>query len=121
MRKIQALAPNKLPEAGQQVDGTTVCKPTLEGLVIAHQRFIWFDVVVCGLASHGSLFDLGVDAISRVGYFLVELDRYAQRLIVGARHPSLGPGGVHTSIVKGDLMGTARWREVCSSDGVFNG
>jgi hypothetical protein len=102
MRKTQALAPNKLLEAGRRADGAIVCKPTLEDLTIA------FDVVIHGLASHGSRFDLGVDAVSRVGYFLVELDRYAQRLTVGPKHPSLGPGSVHASIVKGDLMDTAR-------------
>jgi acetylornithine deacetylase/succinyl-diaminopimelate desuccinylase family protein len=88
-------------EAGWRADAAIVCEPTLEDLVIGHKGFAWFEVDIYGLASHGSRFDLGVDAISRAGYFLVELDKYAQRLISGPKHPSLGPGSVHASVVKG--------------------
>jgi acetylornithine deacetylase/succinyl-diaminopimelate desuccinylase-like protein len=88
-------------EAGWRADAAIVCKPTLEDLVIGHKGFAWIEVDIHGLASHGSRFDLGIDAISRAGYFLVELDRYAQRLISESKHPSLGSGSVHASIVKG--------------------
>ena len=73
----------------------------MEDLITAHKGFVWFDVVIHGIAAHGSRFDLGVDAISRAGYFLVELDKYAKRLINGPKHPSLGPGSIHASIAKG--------------------
>lgn len=96
-----SIGTEQLLEAGWRADGAIVCEPTLADLVIAHKGFVWFEVVIHGLASHGSRFDLGVDAISRAGYFLVELDKYAQRLIAGPKHPSLGPGSVHASIVKG--------------------
>ncbi|RFU33058.1 hypothetical protein B7463_g3293, partial [Scytalidium lignicola] len=88
-------------EAGWRADAAVVCEPTQEELVIAHKGFAWFEVVIHGIASHGSRFDLGVDAITRAGYFLVELDKYAGQLITGPKHPSLGTGSVHASIIKG--------------------
>ncbi|KAH8817195.1 tryptophan synthase beta subunit-like PLP-dependent enzyme [Xylogone sp. PMI_703] len=88
-------------EAGWRADAAIVCEPTCERLVVAHKGFVWFEVIVNGVASHGSRFDLGVDAISRAGYFLVELDKYAQRLINGPKRPPLGTGSVHASIIKG--------------------
>lgn len=88
--------------AGWRADAAIVCEPTLEDLIIGHKGSVWFEVDVHGVASHGSRFDLGVDAISRAGYFLVELDKYAERLTTTAqKHPSLGPGSVHASIVRG--------------------
>jgi acetylornithine deacetylase/succinyl-diaminopimelate desuccinylase family protein len=87
--------------AGWRADAAIVCEPTSEDLVIGHKGFVWFEVDIYGLAAHGSRFDLGVDAICKAGYFLVELDKYAKQLIDGPRHPSLGPGSIHASIIKG--------------------
>lgn len=88
-------------EAGWRADGAIVCEPTQEDLVTSHKGFVWFEVIFNGVASHGSRFDLGVDAITRAGYFLVELEKYAQDLIAGPKHPSLGTGSVHASVIKG--------------------
>jgi acetylornithine deacetylase/succinyl-diaminopimelate desuccinylase family protein len=97
----ESMGTEQLLEAGWRADAAIVCEPTLEDLVIAHKGFIWFEVNIHGLAAHGSRFDLGIDAISQAGYFLVELDKYAKRLVEGPKHPSLGPGSVHASIVRG--------------------
>ena len=87
---------------GWQADGAIVSAPTHASLGISHKGFAWFDVTIHGRASHGFRFDIGIDAISRAGYFLVELDKYSQRLIKnGSKHPSLGPGNVHASFVWG--------------------
>lgn len=87
--------------AGWTADAAIVGEPSNLDIVIAHKGFVWLEVDVLGVASHGSRPDLGVDAISKAGYFLVELDRYAKRLEQGPRHPALGPGSVHASIIKG--------------------
>ncbi|KAF9641269.1 hypothetical protein BFW01_g629 [Lasiodiplodia theobromae] len=87
--------------AGWTADAAIVGEPSNLGIVTAHKGFVWLEVDVLGVASHGSRPDLGVDAISKAGYFLVELDRYAKRLEQGSRHPALGPGSVHASMIKG--------------------
>jgi len=70
-------------EASQNADAYIVCEPSLEELVICHKVFAWFEVTIYGVAAHGSRFDFGVDAITRAGYFLVQLHKHAQSLIEG--------------------------------------
>lgn len=87
--------------AGWTADAAVVTEPSNEGIVVAHKGFVWLEVDVLGVASHGSRPDLGVDAISKAGYFLVELDKHAKGLQEGPKHPQLGPGSIHASMVKG--------------------
>ncbi|CAK7271016.1 hypothetical protein SEPCBS119000_004383 [Sporothrix epigloea] len=85
--------------AGWRADAAIVSEPTNMELVYGHKGFVWLEVDVFGVAAHGSRYDLGVDAIARAGYFLVALDKYAQRL-----QADDGTGfrpSVHASIVKG--------------------
>ena len=82
-------------------DAAIVTEPTGLELVRFHKGFVWFDVTVVGRAAHGSLPAVGIDAIARTGYLLVEIDRWAARLASGPAHPVLGPGSVHASIIRG--------------------
>jgi acetylornithine deacetylase len=84
-----------------RADGAIVTEPTDLGLVVAHKGFAWFDVVVRGRAAHGSRPDLGIDAIAKAGFVLVELDRLQRRLQGGPAHPRLGTGSAHTSLIRG--------------------
>ena len=68
---------------------------------IGHKGFTWLDVVTEGKAAHGSRPDLGVDAIVHMGKVLVELGALQARLTAGPRHPRLGTGSVHASLVAG--------------------
>src|SRR5436309_3503370 len=52
-------------------DAAIVTEPTQLDLVVAHKGFAWFEVVVHGRAAHGSRPDLGIDAIAKMGRFLV--------------------------------------------------
>ncbi|ROT38578.1 Zn-dependent exopeptidase [Sodiomyces alkalinus F11] len=89
-------------EAGWRADAAVVCEPTDETLANAHRGFAWLEVDIHGVAAHGSRFDLGVDAITRAGSFLVELARYSDSLLSGTRDdPLLGPPSVHASMVRG--------------------
>lgn len=49
-------------------------------IINEHEGFALFDVNIYGLASHGSRPDLGIDAICKAGYFLVELDQLASKM-----------------------------------------
>lgn len=76
--------------AGWRADGAIVCGPTLTDLVIAHNGLARFEVTI-----HGS------DAISKAGYFLVELDKYSRRFLEGPKHPSLESRRVYAYMVRG--------------------
>ncbi|KAF9516478.1 hypothetical protein BS47DRAFT_1340818 [Hydnum rufescens UP504] len=89
-------------EAGWRADGAIVPEPTELQILLAHKGFVWAEVDVIGVAAHGSRPDLGVDAITKAGHFLVEIDHYAERLASGPTSPGgLGRGSVHASLIKG--------------------
>lgn len=82
-------------------DAGLVVEPTELEIVVAHKGFAWFDVEIVGTAAHGSRPDLGVDAITMAGHFLVRLERLGADLAAGPSHPLLGTGSVHASIIEG--------------------
>lgn len=88
-------------KAGWTADAALVNEPTNLEITNAHRGFIWLEVDIHGVAYHGSRPDMGVDAISRAGYFLVELDRYGKRLLSGPKDPQVGPPSVHAGTIKG--------------------
>ena len=88
-------------EAGWRADGAILNEPTDLCVVDSHKGFVWFEVDIHGVASHGSRADLGVDAIAKAGYFLAELDRYAQRLRNSKAESSVGSPTIHASLIKG--------------------
>jgi acetylornithine deacetylase/succinyl-diaminopimelate desuccinylase-like protein len=92
----RSLGTEAVLEAGWRADAAVVCEPTGVDVVVGHKGFVWIDVTIMGVAAHGSRPESGVDAISRAGYFLVELDALARRL----RENGLG-GSVHASIIRG--------------------
>ncbi len=83
-------------------DAAVVVEPSGLDLVLAHLGFAWFDVVIEGVAAHGSRPDLGIDAIAKAGKFLVELERHATSLAArSSGHPLLSAGSIHASIIAG--------------------
>ena len=84
-----------------QADAAIVCEPTDLRLGIAHKGFAGFEIESRGRAAHGSRPDLGVDAIAKIGGVLVELERLDRRVQGGTRHPLLGPGSLHASLIEG--------------------
>ncbi|KAI0460166.1 tryptophan synthase beta subunit-like PLP-dependent enzyme [Xylaria acuta] len=87
--------------AGWRADAAIVSEPTNFEIIHAHEGFVWLEVDIFGLAAHGSRPDLGIDAIIKAGYFLVELDKYAGGLKERAPDSPVGPPSVHASIIKG--------------------
>jgi acetylornithine deacetylase len=84
-----------------RADGAIVAESTELQLVTAHKGFIWFEVETFGVAAHGSRPHLGVDAIAKMGRFLVELERLGETLAAGPHHPLLGSASVHASLIQG--------------------
>ncbi|KAL7625234.1 hypothetical protein AAE478_004449 [Parahypoxylon ruwenzoriense] len=98
-----SIGTEQILRAGWRADAAIVTEPTDLNVVHAHKGFVWLEVNIFGLAAHGSRADLGIDAISKAGYFLVELDRYAQRLLRSTSNDSevVGPPSIHASVIKG--------------------
>lgn len=84
-----------------KADAAIVTEPTELDICIAHKGFAWFEIETSGVAAHGSLPDVGVDAIAKMGRILVGLEELEQSLRAKASHPLLGSGSVHASLIEG--------------------
>jgi len=82
-------------------DAAIVTEPSAMSVTLWHRGFVWVDVEVDGVAAHGSRPQEGVDAIAKMGPILVGIDELGRSLSVGARHPMLGTGSVHASLIEG--------------------
>lgn len=81
--------------------GAIVTEPTQLELSVAHKGFIWFDITTAGVAAHGSLPNVGVDAIAKMGKVLTGIETLSQRLLEETPHPLLGTGSMHASLIRG--------------------
>jgi acetylornithine deacetylase len=84
-----------------RADAAVVVEPTQLDLCVAHKGFVLLEVEAHGRAAHGSRPDLGVDAIAKMGAFLVQLAAHDQRLRREDGHPMLGTGSAHASLIRG--------------------
>jgi acetylornithine deacetylase len=84
-----------------RADAAIVAEPTDERLCIAHRGWLAFDIETPGRAAHGSRPDLGIDSIAKMGGVLVAIEALDRTLQDGQRHPLLGTGSVHASLIEG--------------------
>jgi acetylornithine deacetylase len=105
---VTAVADEELASIGTEAalervraDAAIVPEPTDLQLAVAHRGFVGFELETHGVAAHGSRPDLGVDAIVKMGHVLVALEQLNERLSSGPRHPLVGTGSVHASLIEG--------------------
>src|SRR6266536_4926804 len=84
-----------------RADYAIVTEPTELRLCLAHKGFVWLEVETTGVAAHGSRADLGVDAIALMGPVLTHILDLENTLKAGRRHPLLGTGSIHASLIEG--------------------
>jgi acetylornithine deacetylase len=82
-------------------DAAVVTEPTELDVCVAHKGFVWLELETEGRAAHGSRPDLGVDAIAKMGRLLTGVEALDRRLRDGPRHPLLGTGSLHASLIGG--------------------
>ncbi len=82
-------------------DACVVTEPSHLELTVAHKGFVWADITTRGIASHGSLPDVGVDAIAAMGPILTGIADLDRRLRAGSGHPLLKTGSLHASLIDG--------------------
>jgi acetylornithine deacetylase/succinyl-diaminopimelate desuccinylase family protein len=84
-----------------RTDAAIVMEPTGLEVATAHKGFAWAKVETRGRAAHGSRPQEGLDAIAFMGRVLGEIEKLQVRLMAGIRHPLLGCGSVHASLISG--------------------
>jgi acetylornithine deacetylase len=84
-----------------KTDGAVVCESTGLEIGIAHKGFVWLEIKTYGKAAHGSRPEKGIDAIAKMGKFLVELDDFGSKVLSERSHKLLGSPSVHSSIIEG--------------------
>ena len=82
-------------------DACIVTEPTHLELCLAHKGFVWADIETTGFAAHGSLPEVGIDAIAAMGPVLSAITDLDHRLRRGSGHPLLKTGSVHASLIDG--------------------
>lgn len=105
---VTAVADEELGSVGTEsvlervvTDFAIVCEPSELRVAVAHRGFAGFEIETSGVAAHGSMPHLGVDAIAKMGPVLVALAALDERLGAGAPHPLLGTGSLHASLIEG--------------------
>jgi acetylornithine deacetylase len=84
-----------------KADAAIVGEPSGLQIVTEHKGFVWFQLETAGVAAHGSLPDVGVDAILMMGKVLAALEELGGRLRRSAPHRTLGTGSLHASLIAG--------------------
>ncbi|MCW4048651.1 MAG: ArgE/DapE family deacylase [Candidatus Bathyarchaeota archaeon] len=97
--EFASIGTEKLMET-TKADAAIVGEFTGGNIQVAHKGFAWLDVETHGVAAHGSLYQFGVDAIAKMGHVLQGLEAL-QTSLEEVKHPLVGPGSVHASIIKG--------------------
>ena len=82
-------------------DAAIVTEPTDLRVAVAHRGFVHLEVEVTGRAAHGSRPDVGIDAIAKMGRVLVRIEELDRTLRAEPKHPYLGTGSVHASLIEG--------------------
>jgi acetylornithine deacetylase len=89
--------------ARHHADGCILTEESTGRLILAHKGFAWVDLVTRGRAAHGSLFDIGVSAIGRMGRIIAALERFDQETLRARSHPLVGPASMHCALVQGGV------------------
>lgn len=84
-------------------DAAIITEPTDMRICVAHKGFTWSKISVHGKAAHGSLPNEGIDAITKMGKVLIELDYLQQQVFPNKTHPLLGSPSIHASLIEGGL------------------
>lgn len=81
-------------------DAAIIGEFTAGNIQVAHKGFAWIDIETRGIAAHGSLYQVGVDAIANMGHVLIGIEAL-QNILMEDVHPLVGPGSLHASIIQG--------------------
>jgi acetylornithine deacetylase len=99
--EYRSLGTKALLESGVRADAAIVLEPTAMEVATAHKGFAWAQVETLGRAAHGSRPEEGRDAVLHMGRVLSGIEELEQELTSRPKHPLLGRGSVHASLISG--------------------
>ena len=84
-----------------KVDAAIVAEPTDLNICLAHRGFGVFKIVTEGKTAHGGNHRQGVDANTKMGLLLTELNSYSNKLPDQNNHPLCGEASMHVPLIEG--------------------
>jgi acetylornithine deacetylase/succinyl-diaminopimelate desuccinylase-like protein len=91
-----------LARAGHGIDAAIVIEPQdIEHLVVEHQGFGWIDVITHGVAAHGCVPEIGVDAIVHLAEVITALHKLDNAKFVPTADQMSGRTVFHTGTISG--------------------
>ncbi|MFC2165982.1 ArgE/DapE family deacylase [Acidobacteriota bacterium] len=84
-----------------KTDAAIVTEPSGLDIGLAHRGFYVFEITTQGFATHGSLYQEGIDANMHMGRIMAELDYLSHTLLQGTKHPLVGPPSLHVPLITG--------------------
>lgn len=84
-----------------RVDAAIVAEPTDLDICLAHRGFGVFKIVTEGKTAHGGKHRQGIDANTKMGLLLAELDHYSRQLSDQKKHPLCGEASMHVPLIEG--------------------
>lgn len=95
-----------------RADACILTEPSHLNVVIAHKGFLWGKIIARGKSAHGSRWDLGESAISKMGRVVAILDELDQTELRKRRDPLVGPASMHVSLINGGT-GVSTYASTC--------
>jgi acetylornithine deacetylase len=96
-----------------RADGCVVTEASEGKLIVAHRGYAWIEVSTEGRAAHGSRWDLGSSAISKMGRVVAALDEFDRTELRARTHPLVGAASLHCSLIEGGV-GLSTYAPTCT-------
>ncbi len=84
-----------------KTDAAIVTEPTDLDVCVAHRGFGIYEIKTKGKIAHGGRHQEGIDANTKMGTLLVELEKLADRLPDEKHHALCGQASMHVPLIKG--------------------
>ena len=84
-----------------KTDGAIVTEPTELDICLAHRGFGVYEITTKGKTAHGGNHREGIDANSKMGLLLAELENLSEKLLQETAHPLLDSASLHVPLIRG--------------------
>lgn len=98
--------------AHHQADACIITEPTDLKLVTAHKGFLWGNVTTKGRSAHGSRWDLGESAITKMGHLITAFDSFDTKTLRNRKEDLVGSASMHVSLINGGV-GVSTYAPIC--------
>lgn len=96
-----------------KVDACILTEPSDLKLVVAHKGFMLGTISTKGTSAHGSRWDLGESAITKMGPILTQLEAFDKAVLRQRTDPLVGPASMHVSLIQGG-SGVSTYASECT-------